>query len=153
MPPLDQLPAAYLAVSAEKVALERENAVLRAQIELFKRKLFGPTQSERVNRDQLLLQLAELEKLAAQAEAPPQQVSYERSPAKPRRDPAEAFAKLPVQETIVIEPEEVKAAPEAYEKIGEERTFEVVDVINAMIEVQADIAKAADDLLNAIRAS
>lgn len=125
MPPLDQLPAAYLVVSAEKVALERENAVLRAQIELFKRKLFGPTQSERVHRDQLLLQLAELEKLAAQAEAPPQQVSYERSPAKPRRDPAEAFAKLPVQETIVIEPEEVKAAPEAYEKIGEERTFEV----------------------------
>jgi len=119
MPPLDQLPAAYL-------ALEQENATLRAQIEWFKRKLFGSTQSERVNRDQLLLQLAELEKLAALAEAPkPSPVSYERQPAKPRRDPAEVFAKLPVQETIVIEPEEVKAEPEDYEKIGEERTFEV----------------------------
>jgi transposase len=74
----------------------------------------------------MLLQLAELEKLSAQAEAPaPQKVSYERQPAKPRRDPAEAFAKLPVQETIVIEPAEVKAEPEAFEKISEERSFEV----------------------------
>jgi transposase len=126
MPPLDQLPAAYLAVTAEKAALEQENALLRAQIELFKRKLFGPGQSERVNRDQMLLALAELEKIAAQAEAPKsQQVSYERQLAKPRRDPAEAFAKLPVQETIVIEPPEVQAQPEAFEKIGEERSFEV----------------------------
>ncbi len=139
MPPLDQLPAAYLAVMAEKVALEvkqvaleQEIALLRAQIELFKRKIFGTSQSERVDREQMLLQLAELEKLAAQAEAAeapkPQLVSYERPPPKPRRDPAEAFAKLPVQETVIIEPEEVKADPEAFEKIGEERSFEI-DVI------------------------
>ncbi len=126
MPPLDQLPAAYLAVTAEKVVLEQENAVLRAQIEFLKRKLFATTQSERVDHAQMLLQLAELEKLAAQVEAPkPQLVSYERQAPKPRRDPAEAFAKLPVQETIVIEPEEVKSEPEAFEKISEERTFEV----------------------------
>lgn len=126
MPPLDQLPAAYLAVTAEKVALEQEVALLRAQISLLTRKLFGSSQSERVDRNQMLLQLAELEKLAAQAEAPaPQKVSYERQPAKPRRDPAEAFAKLPVQETIVIEPTEVQAEPEAFERISEERTFEV----------------------------
>jgi len=125
MPPLDQLPAAYLAVTAERVALEQENAVLRAQIELLKRKLFGTSKSERVDRKQMLLALAELEKLQAQAEAlKPQQVSYERQPAKPRRDPAEAFAKLPVQEVLVIEPAEVMAEPEAFEKIGEERTFD-----------------------------
>jgi transposase len=119
MPPLDQLPAAYL-------ALEQENALLRAQIELFKRKLFSPGQSERVDRAQLQLQLAELETLAARAEAAePQKVSYERQPTKPRRDPAAAFAKLPVRETVVIEPEEVKAEPEAFEKISEERSFEV----------------------------
>ena len=29
-----------------------------------------------------------------------------------------------MRETIVIEPEEVKAQPEAFEKIGEERTFD-----------------------------
>lgn len=129
MPPLAQLPAAYLAVMVEKTALEQENAVLRAQIEFFKRKLFATSQSERVDHDQLLLKLAELEKLAAQVEAPkPQLVSYERQPAKPRRDPTEAFAKLPIQETVVIVPDEVKAEPEAFEKIGEERTFEL-DVI------------------------
>ena len=133
MPPLDELPAAYLAVTAEKVALEQENAVLRAQLELFKRKLFGVGQSERVDHDQMLLKLSELEKLAAQLEAPkPQLVTYERQPAKPRRDRAEAFAKLPVRETIVIEPEEVKAEPEAFEKIGETRTFEV-DVIPPLL--------------------
>ncbi len=134
MPPLAQLPAAYLAseakrvaLAAEKVALEQENALLRAQIELLKRKLFGTSQSERVDRDQMLLALAELEKLAAaQAELPkPQQINYERQPGQPRRTPAEAFAKLPVQETVVIVPEEVKADPEAFEQISEERTFEV----------------------------
>jgi transposase len=126
VPPLDQLPAAYLAITAEKAALEQENALLRAQLALFKRKLFSPSQSERVDHAQMQLQLAELAKLAAQAEAAkPQIVSYERQPTKPRRDPAEAFAKLPVQETIVIEPAEVQAQPEAFEKISEERTFEV----------------------------
>jgi transposase len=42
--------------------------------------------------------------------------------------PAETFAKLPVVETIEIVPEAVKEEPELYERIGEERTFEV-DVI------------------------
>jgi transposase len=39
--------------------------------------------------------------------------------------PAEVFAKLPVLETVELVPEEVKAEPDAFEKIGEERTFEV----------------------------
>ena len=42
-----------------------------------------------------------------------------------RAAPAELYAKLPVTETVVIEPAEVKAEPEAFERIGEERTFEV----------------------------
>jgi transposase len=133
MPPLDQLPAAYLDSEAKRVALEQEkavlaqeNATLRVQIAWLQRKLFSPGQSERMERDQLQLALAELEKLQAQAEASePQKVSYERQPGKPRRDPAEAFAKLPVKETVVIEPAEVQAEPEAFEKISEERTFEV----------------------------
>jgi hypothetical protein len=54
-------------------------------------------------------------------------VSYERrAPAAERRPaPEKAFEKLPVQEVVVIEPEAVKTNPEAYERIGEERTFEV----------------------------
>jgi transposase len=39
---------------------------------------------------------------------------------------------VPVKETIVIEPEEVKRQPEAYEKIGEERTFEI-DIVAPQI--------------------
>lgn len=121
MPPLSELPAAYL-------ALEQENVVLRTQIEWLKRKLFGGGQGERFDRDQLLLQLGELEKLA-QAQAPAKPLSPERQPARAARlTPAEAFAKLPVQEQVVIEPAEVQAEPEAYEQIGEERTFEV-DVV------------------------
>ena len=56
-------------------------------------------------------------------------MSYERrapAPAAERRASAEkAFEKLPVQDVVVIEPEAVEAEPKAYEKIGEEKTFEV----------------------------
>ena len=48
---------------------------------------------------QLLLQLDALETLAAQAEAPVQHVSYERTAPTPRPPAGEAFAKLPVQES------------------------------------------------------
>ena len=105
--------------------LQQEMAVLRAQIEWFKKQLFGGGKGERLDRSQLLLQLDALEKLAAQAEAPVQKVSYERAAPTPRPPAGEAFAKLPVQETIEIVPAEVKAQPEAYERIGEERFFEI----------------------------
>ena len=36
-----------------------------------------------------------------------------------------ALAKLPVHETVEVIPEEVKAEPDAFEKISEERSFEV----------------------------
>jgi transposase len=42
--------------------------------------------------------------------------------------PAETFAQLPIKETIELVPEAVKHEPALYEKIGEERTFEV-DVV------------------------
>lgn len=100
--------------------------MLRTQIAWLKKQLFGGGQSERLDRAQLLLTLGELEKLAAPP-APAATISYERaaSPAAPRPLAAETFARLPVKETIVIEPAAVQADPELYEKIGEERTFEV----------------------------
>jgi transposase len=113
---------------AENLLLKEELAVLKAQIEWLKRKLFGGGQGERLDRKQLMLQLSELEKLvsAPSPPVPPASITYERAPAREKRPlAAEVFAHLPVQETLVIEPEEVKAAPEAYERIGEERTFEV----------------------------
>lgn len=109
--------------------LREENAVLRAQIDWLKRQLFGPGKSEKLERAQLLMQLGELEKLAAESR-PVETVTYERAsgPAPKRTLPAESFAHLPVKESVEILPEAVQADPSLYERIGEERTFEV-DVV------------------------
>ncbi len=106
--------------------LREEIAVLRAQIAWLKQKLFGGGQSETLDRAQLALKLGELAKLADH-ERPLATVTYERpaGPAAPRTLPAANLAALPVKETVVIEPPAVLAEPELYERIGEERTFEV----------------------------
>jgi hypothetical protein len=46
----------------------------------------------------------------------------------PQPLPPENFAHLPVKPTVEIVPAAVQAEPELYERIGEERTFEV-DVV------------------------
>jgi transposase len=114
---------------AENLLLREELAALRAQIAWLKQKLFGSGQSEKLDRAQLALQLGELEKLLPRA-LPPQTVSYERAagPAPKRTLPAESFAHLPVAETVEIVPVAVQQDPSLYERIGEERTFEV-DVV------------------------
>jgi transposase len=114
----------------ENGELREENAALRAKIEWLRKELFGPGKSEKLDRAQLLLKLGELEKLAAAQQAPVQTVAYERStaPREKRTLPGENFAHLPVKETVEIVPEPVREDPSIYEKIGEERTFEV-DVI------------------------
>lgn len=113
-------------ISLDEVQLlQQENAVLRRQIAWLKQQLFGPGKSETLDRAQLLLTLGELERLAVAR--PVETITYERAkgPAEPRSLPAENFAHLPVQETVVLEPPAVQAEPELYERIGEERTFEV----------------------------
>jgi len=127
----DQTRAMSAAVTADELDLLRqENAVLRAQIEWLKKKLFGGGQGERLDRAQLLLKLGALEKLAATAPKV-ETVTYEREsgPRAARPVPAETFAHLPVTETIEIIPEPVKKDPDLYERIGEERTFEI-DVVS-----------------------
>lgn len=112
---------------AENIELKLELAKLRAQIKWYKRKLFGGGQGERMDRAQMLLELGALEN-AVQKATELETISYSREKAsaqtKRERD-REAFEKLPVTETIVIEPDEVKAEPAAYEKISEERTVEL----------------------------
>ena len=127
MPPPEDLPAAYLALERENDELKSANALLKWQIEKLQKQVFGPGKSEKLDRAQLLFQLKELEAMAEKASRPAQAVSYERrAPAPQKRPaPAELFAKLPVKEVVTIEPVEVQAEPEAYEQIGEERTFEV----------------------------
>ncbi|MCX5682347.1 MAG: IS66 family transposase [Planctomycetota bacterium] len=127
MPPAEQLYAENLSLKSVVAGLHEEIARLKVQLDWLKQRLFGPGRGETLDRAQLLLQLEGLEKLAARLATPPQIVTYERTAAAPaeRTTPAEHFAKLPVKETITIEPEEVKAAPAAYERIGEEKTFEI----------------------------
>ncbi|MCC5022874.1 MAG: transposase [Candidatus Synoicihabitans palmerolidicus] len=122
MPPLKQLPAAYL-------ALESENVALRSQLEWLRKQVFGGGKSEKLDTAQWKLKFADQQKLIEQT-ATPETVHYERRRASREKLPlrAEAFAHLPVKEPVVIEPEEVLAAPEQFEKIGEERSFEV-DVV------------------------
>ena len=104
--------------------LQTELATVRAQLAWLKKKLFGGGQGERLDRAQLLLQIEQLEKLAARPAAK-HVVAHERQPAQKRLTPAEAFAHLPVSETIELVPESVQADPALFEKIGEEETFEV----------------------------
>ncbi len=110
--------------------LRQEVVVLRAQIAWLKRELFGPGKSERRDRAQLLLKLGELEKLLAPPARPTETIRYEREqgPHEKRPVSAERFGRLPVRETVEIVPEAVQHDPDLYEKIGEERTFEV-DVV------------------------
>lgn len=117
MPPAEEL-------YEENQILRQQLAQLQAQVAYLQKQLFGGGKSERMDRAQLLLKLTEMEELAAAAEAK-QKISYERRKPAARPLPAETFAQLPVRETIEIIPEEVKQHPERYERIGEERTFEV----------------------------
>jgi transposase len=126
VPPAEQLYAENLGLKAKVSSLEEELAMARWQVEMLKRKVFGGGQGESLDKAQLSLGLPILERPAM--ERPIEKVSYERSKPGKREDVAERFEKLPVKETIVIDPEEVKAAPHLYECIGEERTFEV-DVV------------------------
>ena len=123
MPPAEQL-------YAENIELKLEVEKLRAQIAWMRKKLFGGGQSEKLDRAQMLLALGELENKIAQA-GKIETITYQRQKqdAQAKREASQrAFEKLPVTETVVIEPDEVKAEPQAYEKIAEEKTLEL-DII------------------------
>jgi len=104
---------------------EDELVQLRAQIAWLKKQLFG-SKSERLDRRQLELMLEGLEERAARLEAAAPAVGPARAAPQPRLPREERYGHLPVLEEVVHEPAEVLAEPEAYERIGEERTFEVV---------------------------
>ena len=107
--------------------LQAKVAELQAKLALLVKRYFGGGQGESLDKAQMLLAIAGLEKQIAAVTAPPTTITYERpaGPASKRTLPAENFAHLPVKETIELVPEAVKKDPALYEKIGEERTFEV----------------------------
>ena len=106
-------------------SLKAQVAELKLEVAWYKKQMFG-AKSEKLPMENALqekLGLAEEQVRALEK----QRVSYERRvpSAEKRAMPAEVFKDLPVVETVEILPEEVKASPEEYEQIGEERTFEV----------------------------
>jgi transposase len=118
MPPAEELYAENLQLKARLATAETELAWL-------KRQMFGPGKSEKLDRLQATLPLGETatQPLPARTET----VRYERTVTtrEKRPVPAEAFKDLPVSQTVEIVPAEVQAEPELYERIGEERSFEV----------------------------
>ncbi len=111
-------------VLAQLQELKAELAVVKAENAWLKRQLFGPGKSEKLDRLQASLPLGEVPVAAVEPKV--EAISYERVIGKEKRPLAkEAFKDVPVRETVVIEPEEVKADREAYEQIGEERSFEI----------------------------
>lgn len=121
LPPSKDLASQLRDLQSELAALKAENAWL-------KRQLFGPGRSEKIDRLQTELALPETPTQPATLKT--ETITYQRvaAPKEKRTLPAELFKNVPVKETIVIEPDEVRAQPEAFERIGEERTFEI-DVV------------------------
>ena len=118
MPPAEQL-------YAENLALKAELANLQSEVAWFRRQMFG-SRTEKLQIDSVTQARLGLPETPA-VERKSQTVSYQRRTPSPEKRPvpAELFAKLPVVETREIVPEEVKAQPDAFERISEERTFEV----------------------------
>lgn len=115
-------------LQAKVLSLQAEVEDLQAQLAWFRRQMFG-ARSEKLPADvlaQAKLGLPEVPRVDRKT----QTVTYERRTPTPEKRPipAEVFAHLPVSETIEIVPEEVKADPDAFEQISQERTFEV-DII------------------------
>ena len=118
---MDQL----VKTQAERNALRHEVADLRAQVEWFKRNLFGQGKSETFDALQTRLKFDDEVTQPEVPAAPKEQIHYERSKPTKRELPAERFKDLPVLETTELIPDAVKADPQAYERVGEESTFEV----------------------------
>ncbi len=126
------MPTTFEELLALAKELKAELAVVKTENAWLKRQLFGPGKSEKLDRLQAALPLDGVVERPVPAKL--ESVSYERlaAPREKRPVPAETFKDVPVKETIVIEPEEVQAQPEAFEWIGEERTFEV-DIVSPQI--------------------
>ena len=107
-------------VSDELAELRTENKLLREKVEALIRRLFG-AQSEKVDREQLLLMLQGFDAPGKSpepvaAEAPRRSTAA--SPPRERRQPR-LPEHLPVVEEMIV-PEAVKVAPQDWRRIGEE---------------------------------
>ncbi len=109
---------------AEHPLLLQRVAALEAKLAWFQKQVFGGGKSERLDVTQRQLALGDVEAARAAVAAQTERITYERS-REARRTPAETFAHVPVTETVELVPAAVRQDPGLYERIGEERTFEI----------------------------
>lgn len=113
-------------ILAEYPLMVQRIAALEAQVAWFKKQVFGSGKSEKLDPGQRQLPLSGMDEVCASVAQRTEKITYERAKDRAKRPtPAEAFAHIPVSETVEVIPEEVKKDPELYERIGEERTFEL----------------------------
>ena len=118
---------------AEHPLLLQRVAALEAKLAWFQKQMFGGGKGEKLDATQRQLALAGVDEARAAAGRETEKITYERDRNRePRRTPAETFAHVPVTETREILPEAVRQDPDLYERIGEERTFEI-DLVPARL--------------------
>jgi transposase len=118
---------------AEHPLLVQRIAALEAQLAWFKKQVFGGAKSEKLVPAQRQLPLVGVDEARTAVVERTEKIAYERTTTRtPRPTPAETFAHIPVTETVEVVPEPVRKQPELYERIGEERTFEI-DLVPARL--------------------
>ena len=118
MPPVES-------VFAENKQLKQRIAELETQIAWLRRQMFAGSKSEKIDPAQLELMLKGLKEQQDALEQEKETINYQRNKPKGRKSREENYENLPVLEEKLIEPEEVKADPDAYERISAEETFEI----------------------------
>ena len=121
----EELNARNQSLGAEVKILKDEIKFLNDKVKYLLKQLFG-AKSEKIDPNQLTLLFDAQAQLAAAEEAA--EGAAEVAPARRRAKRRPLAARLPDDlpvETVVIEPEEVLADPEAYKKIGEETMIEL----------------------------
>lgn len=118
MPPVE-------AVLAENSQLKERIAELEAQIAWLRRQVFAGSKSEKIDPAQLELMLKGLKEEQAALSQEKETISYERNKPTGRKSREENYENLPVLEERIIEPDEVKADPDGWERISAEETFEI----------------------------
>ena len=121
---VEELSARVSTLETENIQLRTENRLLRQKLDQYIRHYFGGQRNEGLDRHQLELLLQGLPNIIALPAPEPKPAVASRlgTPHPVRRMLAED--KLETHE-IVIEPEEVKAQPDGWKKISEERTSQL----------------------------
>jgi transposase len=121
---VEELSARVATLETENTRLQTENRLLRQKLDQYIRHYFGGQRNEGLNQHQMEMLLQGLPNVIALPTPEPKPAAASRpgTPHPVRRMLAED--KLETQE-IVIEPEEVKAQPDGWKKISEERTSQL----------------------------